>query len=169
MPIQESGLVKFSATSLRPLLSIHPSPQTQLAQLVLTPALDEHLTVVFGIHYVFNHGPVQRQSLQDGTAYRLTHAHTPTESSLLFKLTVFVGFLSKMSPHTTEDDAVKEDVKYLENLSRGPDARELQPLGQALWESRKILMYSLCCCLGSMLWGFDIGEPSTFLNQNSIC
>lgn len=74
-----------------------------------------------------------------------------------------------MPPHTTEDDAVKQDIKYLENISPGPDAQELQPLGQALWESRKILIYSLCCCIGSMLWGFDIGEQIVPGVSKSIC
>ncbi|RDW87085.1 uncharacterized protein DSM5745_03727 [Aspergillus mulundensis] len=58
-----------------------------------------------------------------------------------------------MSP-TDEDH--KHVEKHVEDILR-PDAQDPVPLTTVLWESRKILFYSLCCCIGSMLWGFDVG------------
>ncbi|KAL6233335.1 major facilitator superfamily domain-containing protein [Aspergillus navahoensis] len=55
----------------------------------------------------------------------------------------------------SEDADHKHVEKPVEEVE--PDTLESQPLSRVLWESRKILSYSLCCCIGSMLWGFDVG------------
>ncbi|KAL3492491.1 general substrate transporter [Aspergillus germanicus] len=55
-----------------------------------------------------------------------------------------------------EETDHKDVDKYVEDVLT-PDPQESQPLTTVLWESRKILFYCLCCCIGSMLWGFDVG------------
>jgi MFS family permease len=57
---------------------------------------------------------------------------------------------------TLEETDHKDVDKYVEDVLI-PDPQESQPLATVLWESRKILFYCLCCCIGSMLWGFDVG------------
>ncbi|KAL4748229.1 general substrate transporter [Aspergillus terricola var. indicus] len=58
---------------------------------------------------------------------------------------------------TTRSEAA--DLKPVEKLVEvvQSDTPDLKPLSTVLWEARKILFYSLCCCIGSMLWGFDVG------------
>ncbi|KAL5049073.1 general substrate transporter [Aspergillus fruticulosus] len=55
--------------------------------------------------------------------------------------------------------SVSEDAdrKHVEKLVEVVKPDWGAGLGIVLWESRKILSYSLCCCIGSMLWGFDVG------------
>ncbi|KAL3455810.1 general substrate transporter [Aspergillus heterothallicus] len=61
-----------------------------------------------------------------------------------------------MAASLLEDSDHKQIDKHVENFV-GQDTQESTPLATVLWESRKILFYSLCCCIGSMLWGFDVG------------